>query len=126
MDLRKCFVTSKSLGSALKIPISQALKIQVSEVPPWEVVIQVGLGQDLEIIFFQYSQVINSDPFIQELFLAFLPCARTILSARDMAVNGLRDLQSRERTVSEQVKYNSDPRHQKKLVKTQSNYGDRH
>lgn len=103
LDLRKRSVASKLMGSVLKLQISQALKVQVSEVPPWEVAIQVGLGQDLETIFFQYSQVINSDPFIPELFLAFLPCARTIISAGDTALKGLRNLQSTERRVSDQV-----------------------
>ena len=74
--MRKCSVASKSLGSVLKIQISQALQIQISGVPPWEILIQVGLGQDREIIFSVLS--VNSDPFIQEIFLASLLCARTI------------------------------------------------
>lgn len=44
-------------GECLKMRISQVLKIQPSGVPPWEVLIQVGLGPDPEVIF-QYSQVI--------------------------------------------------------------------
>lgn len=34
----------ESLGNVLKIQISQALKIQISGISPWEILIHVGLG----------------------------------------------------------------------------------
>lgn len=41
---KKCPVVSKSLKNVLKIQMSQALKIQISGISPWETLIQVGLG----------------------------------------------------------------------------------
>lgn len=61
----------------------------------------------------------NSDSLIQEIFFAFLLCARKILSARDTALNRLQSSRCRERTDGEHINknYNNDTCHFKKLVR---------
>lgn len=68
--------------------------------PTWEILIQVGLGQDLAIILSTLPG--NSDPFFQGIFLAFLPWAGTILSAGDKSQKGLQSSHTKK-TFGERV-----------------------
>lgn len=94
LGFEKMFCCLKTTEECSKNTESQLLKLQISGVPPWEFVIQVGLGQDLEIMF-QYSQVILIHSFKKYFLHSYLVCARTILSAGDTSLKRLQNSQEK-------------------------------